>query len=110
MSSTLSFSNYKPKMACEACAFGRGPHAEWCEVGREDKKLEALAVQATHAGNVLPLPVMTVSDCPTDKMWVMAPRKFEEIIGPDGSVTRVWEPEAEWAKRCAIIKNIGVEK
>jgi hypothetical protein len=25
-----------PEHCCEACVFGRGDHAEWCETGRDE--------------------------------------------------------------------------
>jgi hypothetical protein len=32
MSETITSRPFAPKMACERCVFGRGEHAEFCEV------------------------------------------------------------------------------
>jgi hypothetical protein len=43
--------------------------------------------------------------CPKDCMFLVSPRKYIDVLATDGSlVARVWEPEADWAKRCAVIK------
>lgn len=33
---------YHPAMACEACCFGSGEHAEWCEVRAAESRIEAI--------------------------------------------------------------------
>lgn len=41
---------YKPVRCCEACVFGRGPHADWCE----KNPLNSLTFDALFGHNPLP--------------------------------------------------------
>lgn len=72
---------------CEACVWGRGEHSPEC---------------------VTLLPAVPAIDEHT--LWLVSPRKCTQIIGPDGVPTWQWEPEEQWGRRCAVIKNIGEEK
>ena len=50
---------------------------------------DSIEVQTEHGPGIVVEP-----SCPTDKAFIFSPRK------PD-------ETDAEWAKRCCVIKNIG---
>lgn len=47
-------------------------------------------------------------DLPKDTIAFVSPRKYDMAL-VNGELTLILEPEAEWAKRCAIITNVGKE-
>lgn len=82
---------------CEACVWGRGPHTPGC-----------VKVKYVGGMDLAGLSVETWPSAPPHTLFVISPRKCEEIIGPDGKITRIWEAEDQWGKRCAVIENIKV--
>ena len=45
-------------------------------------------------------------DIPDSVVMLISARKYRLEWGRDGIII-VWEPEEEWAKRCAVIYNVG---
>lgn len=59
-------------------------------------------------------PLLIDESVPGSTIAFISPRRYEDRVvirrsdrGITGHVERVYEPESEWAKRCAVMTNIG---
>ena len=50
------------------------------------------------------------SSIPRDTIYFGSPRKYEVVVDSEGHEHKNYiETEEEWAKRCAVIRNVGTE-
>lgn len=54
--------------------------------------------------------IMTDPGCPPGTIYFISPRRCERMIAADGTVVDVLEPLDQWARRCAVIKNLEGER
>lgn len=86
-----------PQMACERCVWGRGEHAEWCDNYKIQVYLRKWISAAMQEFSDYLQPLVGVRYAPG---------------APNDSVYFVGHPELhetteEWAKRCAVITDVG---
>ena len=79
--------HFNPAYACEQCVYGTGEHAEWCPEKTYWEKIH----------NQLQDAIRTDIFMPRGDILKLVPR-------------RKCETESQWAKRCAVIKNVGEPK
>lgn len=60
-------------------------------------------------------PILIDESVPVGTVLFLSPRKYTEVVairrsrhGITGTIERQYEPESDWAQRCAVIHNIGV--
>lgn len=91
---------YNPKMACERCAFNRGPHALWCPILKHAIEAELDRVGTVTLYGRLP---GSATHC-TMTTYISKSQALNRVNFISPRVPN--EPTEEWAKRCAVITNV----